>query len=191
MLNRLESLLAMLFGMMFLALSVLIAVEVLMRKLFDFSLEGSYELGGYALAVGATLSFTLGLFGRNHIRIDILHGRLPQALQGILNGLAAVLMAGLAGLLGYLAWGVIGETMDYHSRAQTPWATPLIYPQSVWYVGQVIFMLVAAGLALRAVYLLLRGRLEQLNEEFQPKSVKQELADEVESASTRQRGAST
>ena len=160
-------------------------------RLFDFSLEGSYELGGYALAVGATLSFTLGLFGRNHIRIDILHGRLPQALQGILNGLAAVLMAGLAGLLGYLAWGVIGETMDYHSRAQTPWATPLIYPQTVWYVGQVIFMLVAAGLALRAVYLLLRERLEQLNEEFQPKSVKQELADEVESASTRQRGAST
>lgn len=191
MLNRLESLLAMLFGMMFLALSILIVFEVLMRKLFGFSLEGAYELGGYALAVGATLSFTLGLFGRNHIRIDIFHARLPRSLQGILNCLAAVLMAGLAGLLGYLAWGVIGETMDYHSRAQTPWATPLIYPQSVWYVGQVIFMLVAAGLALRAVYLLLRGRLERLNDEFQPKSVKQELADEVESASTRQRGAST
>lgn len=190
MLKRLESLLAMLFGMMFLALSLLIAIEVLMRKLFGFSLEGSYELGGYALAVGATLSFTLGLFGRNHIRIDIFHGRLPGAVQSALNCLAAALMAGLAGLLGYLAWGVIGETLDYQSVAQTPWATPLIYPQSIWYMGQVIFMLVATGLALRAVYLLLRGRLDRLNDEFQPKSVKQELADEVESASSRQQGES-
>lgn len=187
MLKRLETGLAIIFGGIFLALSFFVTAEVLLRKIFGFSLEGSHELGGYALAVGATLSFTLALFGRNHIRIDIIHERLPSALQAVLNCIATLLMAGFAGLLVFLSWRVIGDTMDYRSVSQTSWATPLIYPQSLWYVCQCIFMVVACGLALRSLWLLLRGKLSRLNEEFHPKSVKQELAEELESVSLRRK----
>ncbi|WP_447928727.1 TRAP transporter small permease subunit [Vreelandella sp. EE27] len=191
MMERLENLLAVIFGAIFLALSVLITLEVILRKLFGFSLQGSHELGGYALAVGATLAFTMALFGRNHIRIDIIHERLPTSFQALLNCLASILMAGFAALLSYLAWNVIGDTLDYRSVAQTSWATPLIYPQSIWYAGQAIFMLVAIGLALKSLWLLLSGRWTRLNKDFQPKSAKQELEDELDSVTQRQRGASS
>ena len=140
MIERLENMLAVIFGAIFLALSVLITLEVLLRKLFGFSLQGSHELGGYALAVGATLSFTLALFGRNHIRIDIIHERLPRLFRAVLNCLSSILMA--------------------------------------------------IGLAVKSLWLLISGKLARLDEEYQPKSAKQELEDELDSASQRQRGPS-
>jgi len=186
---RLENLLAALFGGIFLGLSVLIAVEVVVRKVFGISLQGADELGGYALAVGSTLAFTLALFGRNHIRVDVLHERLSVAWKAALNWFSSVLMAGFAALLGVLAIGVIRDTLDFQSTAQTSWATPLIYPQSVWYVGQTVFMLAAAAIALRASYLLARGKLAELNADLQPRSVKEEVEEELHDLSARQEGA--
>lgn len=188
MMARLENLLAALFGAIFLGLSALIAIEVVVRKVFGISLQGANELGGYALAVGSTLAFTLALFGRNHIRVDVLHERLSATWQAVLNWFSSLLMAGFAALLGVLAIGVIRDTLDFQSTAQTSWATPLIYPQSVWYVGQTIFMLAAAGIALRASYLLARGRLAQLNADLQPRSVKEEVDEELHGLAARQEG---
>ncbi len=183
--TRIESALAAIFGAIFIGLSVLITVEVLARKLFGLSLQGANELGGYALAIGATLAFTIGLFGRNHIRIDVLYERLCESSKAVLNWLSSVLMACFAGLLGVLAWGVIQDTLDYQSTSQTPWATPLIYPQSLWYVGQLIFMLCAVGMAVRATYLLVRKRKVELNQEFNPRSVKDELDEEIDGLNDR------
>lgn len=183
--NRIETLLATTFGVMFLGLSLFITVEVLLRKLFGISLDGSYELGGYALAIGSTLSFTLALFGRSHIRIDIIHERLPAIAKAVLNTLSAILLASFAALMGYLAWSVIADTLDYHAVSQTPWATPLIYPQSLWYAGQAIFMIAAIYLALKACWLLSKGLTSELNEMYQPKSIKQELEEELDSLKVR------
>lgn len=188
MIERLENMLAAIFGGIFLALAGLVAVEVAARKLFGLSLQGANELGGYALAVGSTLAFTLALFGRNHIRVDVLHERLSARWQGVLNWLSAFLMASLAILLAMLAWGVVRDTLDYHSTAQTPWATPLIYPQSLWFAGQVVFMLTAVGIALRASWLVVRGQLAQLNIELHPRSVKEDLDEELDDLAARQDG---
>src|SRR5690606_31890412 len=124
MMARLENLLAALFGAIFLGLSALIAIEVVVRKVFGISLQGANELGGYALAVGSTLAFTLALFGRNHIRVDVLHERLSATWQAVLNWFSSLLMAGFAALLGVLAIGDIRDTLDFQSTAQTSWATP-------------------------------------------------------------------
>ena len=71
--ERVVGILSAVFGWMFLALSVLVAAETLSRKLFNFSFQGADELGGYALAVGSSLAFTVALVERAHIRIDLLH----------------------------------------------------------------------------------------------------------------------
>ena len=55
--KRLETLGAWLFGAIFLLLSFAVAVETMMRKVFNVSLQGVDELGGYALAIGAALAF--------------------------------------------------------------------------------------------------------------------------------------
>ena len=86
----------------------------------------------------------------------------------------------------YVAFKVLADTLEYGSTAQTPWATPLIWPQSVWYVGLVVFALVASGYAIRASGLLFSGRVDTLLKDFSPKSAKEELKEELDDLSQRQ-----
>jgi TRAP-type C4-dicarboxylate transport system permease small subunit len=186
--DRIETLLATVFGTIFLGLSVVVAFETISRKLFNVSVQGADELGGYALAVGSTIAFSLALMGRSHIRVDVFHERFPRSVQAALNWLSIVSLAGFGAFIAWIAFKVIGDTLQYGSTAQTPWATPLIWPQSVWYAGLVVFALVAIGYAVRATLLLLTNRIDTLNHDFHPKSTKEELKEELEDLAARQGG---
>jgi hypothetical protein len=107
-------------------------------------------------------------------------------MQAALNWLSIVSLAALGLFIAWVAWKVIGDTRQYGSTAQTPWATPLIWPQGVWYAGLAIFALVASGYAVRATLLLASGRIDELNHDFHPKSAKEELKEELEDLAVRQ-----
>lgn len=184
--TRIETVLATVFGTIFLGLAAIVTLETLARKLFNISLQGADELGGYALAVGSTIAFSLALIGRNHIRVDVFHERFPARAQALLNWISIVLLAAFAVFIAWVAFKVIGDTMAYRSTAQTPWATPLIIPQGVWYAGLVVFALVACGFALRATRLLFAGDIAALNRDFHPKSAKEELKEELDDLAVRQ-----
>ena len=91
-----------------------------------------------------------------------------------------MLLAGFALALVVLCSKVLRETVEFGSTAQTPWATPLIYPQSLWYAGLLMFMLMACALAVRATYLVITRQIDELNVEFHPKSAKEELKEELD-----------
>ncbi len=182
---RIEQWLGTAFGLVFLGLAAVVTVETVARKLFNVSLQGADELGGYALAVGATLGFSLALLGRAHIRVDVFHDKLPRPLQVILNWLSVVSLAALAGLMAYLAWFVIQDSRAYQSVAQTPWATPLVYPQTAWLIGLIVFATVALFSALRATWLLLRGDAAALAHDYGPRSTKEEVDEELEDLKAR------
>jgi TRAP-type C4-dicarboxylate transport system permease small subunit len=184
--EHIENVLAWVFGTIFLALAFVVTVETLSRKLFNISLQGADELGGYSLAVGSTIAFSLALMGRNHIRVDVFHEMFPRRLQAFLNWFSITSIAAFGIFVAWVATKVITDTLQYGSTAQTPWATPLIWPQSVWYAGLVIFALVATGYALRATGLLVRRRVETLNTDFHPKSAKEELKEELDDLASRQ-----
>ncbi len=184
----LSALLGRIFGYMCLALSVLVSAETIMRKAFDMSIQGADELGGYTLAVTSSLAFSVALIGRNHMRIDLLHFRLPRVAQAMLNWLAVVSIAAFAGLLAFTAYDIVADSVAYHSTAPTPWATPLVYPQGLWYAGLAIFALVAAILAIRATVDLLRGRIVELSHAFSPKAATEELSEELAAAKSRVTG---
>jgi TRAP-type C4-dicarboxylate transport system permease small subunit len=118
--DRIETLLATVFGGIFLGLAVVVAVETISRKLFNVSLQGADELGGYALAVGSTIAFSLALMGRNHIRVDVFHEKFSRGLQAALNWLSIVALAGFAVFIAWVAFKVIDDTLQYGSTAQTP-----------------------------------------------------------------------
>ena len=191
--QRLERVLANLFGIIFLGLSFLVTVETVMRKVFNFSIQGASELGGYALAIGSAIGFGLAVSSRSHIRVDVFHERFPPALQAFLNWLSAVTMAALALFMVGVCWRVIAKTLEYGSAAQTPWATPLIYPQSVWYAALVAFAVYAVIHAGHACRLYFTGQREALLVEFHPKSAKEELKEELDDLAQRSAaaGAST
>lgn len=184
--KRFESALANIFGVIFLALSVIVTIETIARKVFSFSIQGADELGGYALAVGSTLAFSLAIIGRNHIRVDVFHDLFSTRAKAILNWLSITMLALFAIVIALVSIKVLRETIEFGSTAQTPWATPIIYPQSIWYAGFLLFMFVAIGYAARASYLLFAGRIDELNVEFHPKSAKEELKEELEDLEHRQ-----
>jgi TRAP-type C4-dicarboxylate transport system permease small subunit len=167
------------------ALSLLVALETVLRKAFNISLQGADELGGYALAISATIAFSRALLGRTHIRVDVFHGRLPAVVQVALNWLSVVLLAAFALLLAVLAWFVVSDSRSYQSVSQTPWATPLVIPQTAWLAGLMVFALVAMVSATRATVLLLRGRLRDLNQQFGPRSTRDEVDEELEDLKVR------
>lgn len=178
--DRLATLISRLFGWSLLFLSGFVALETILRKLFNMSLQGADELGGYVLAFGSSLAFVVTLAERAHIRIDILHHRFPLPAQAALDWLAALSMAAFGVFLLYVGWFVIGDTLAYGSTSATPWATPLIWPQSLWYGALAIFSLAAIGLAGRATWLFTTGRFRALADEFNPKGAAEELAEELD-----------
>ena len=183
--RRLESILANLFGTIFLVLSFVVTIETMARKLFNFSIQGADELGGYSLAIGSTIAFSLALVGRNHIRVDVFHELFPRGVRAALNWVSSLLLAAMAILFVAVSLRVLQESLQYGSTAQTPWATPLIWPQSLWYAGLIVFMLVAVGFAARATFLLFQHRIDELNAEFHPKSAKEELKEELDDLAQR------
>jgi len=115
----------------------------------------------------------------------VIHYRLSRGGQAVLNWISVVSIALFALVLAWASFGVIRDTFAYNSTAPTPWATPLKYPQSVWYAGIVAFAIVAVLLAGRATYLFATGRMAELASEFEPKAAQEELEEELEDAKRR------
>lgn len=168
-----------LFGWSLLLLSGFVSLETVMRKLFNTSLQGADELGGYVLAFGSSLAFVVTLAERAHIRIDVLHRKFPVFVQSLVDWLAALSMAVLGCFLLYVGWFVLSDTLAYGSRAATPWATPLIWPQTAWYLALAVFSLSAIVLSFRATLLFFKGDHRTLAAEFNPKGAADELAEEL------------
>lgn len=182
--NSIERWLSRAFGLIFLTLSLVVALETIMRKVFNTSLQGADELGGYSLAIGSTLAFSLALLGRTHIRVDVFHERFPTGMRRFLDMLSSVLMTAFALLMAMLAWYVLEDSRSYQSVAQTPWATPLAYPQTAWFLALAMFALVGLGMSGRALLLWAQGSPE-LEREFGPRSTKDEVDEELQDLKAR------
>ena len=177
--NRFSHAVSWFFGLLLVALSLFIALETVSRKLFNHSFQGADELGGYVLAIGGALSFTVALIERGHIRIDLVHDHLPLKLQALLNWLSAVSLAAMGLFLARYCWLVIRDTLEYGSTAPTAWATPMIYPQGIWFGALLVFTVTSVWMAIVATRLFLSGDVEALNEEFKTKGSMDELEEEL------------
>jgi TRAP-type C4-dicarboxylate transport system permease small subunit len=189
MMQRIDRLLAMIFGFGLLALALAVAVETIMRKVFNKSLQGVDELGGYILAVTAGLSFAVAVRSRTHIRIDLIHDFLPTALRIALNVVAAISIAICALAAFYMAWIAFTDTIQYNATAQTPWATPLKFPQGAWVAALAVFVAVAVAEAVRVLRLVTSGRGAEADRLYGPRGAKDELDEEL--ADLKARGGDT
>lgn len=167
------------FGILMLLLALAVTAETLLRKFFSVSLGGMDELGGYAMAICAPLAFTVALIERAHIRISLFQVRMSPKAQALTNALSALSLGLLSAYLFYFTWATLLETQSYHSAAQTPWATPLVYPQSVWLVGMGVFAVAAITLSVQAMKLVLRADWSALNAQFGADTVAEELETEL------------
>ncbi|MCQ9617903.1 TRAP transporter small permease [Paenalcaligenes niemegkensis] len=167
-------------------LSVMITIEVIGRKFFNFSFQGVDEVGGYVLAIGVSFSLAYALIMRAHTRVDVLVNLLPKSARALLNLFAALLIAALACFLCWQSIDTLRETLEFDSHASTPLETPLWIPQIIWAAGFVLFSIVAVWQAVRGLQLLTVGNIAQLNKELGPRTTDDELNEALEEIQNQQ-----
>jgi TRAP-type C4-dicarboxylate transport system permease small subunit len=127
-------------GTLLLLTSVMIAVEVVLRKAFSISMGGADELSSYVLAISCSWAFGFAMMRKAHIRIDILHTRLPGKVRSVLDLLSLLIFLAYLAPLVYFAFLVVKTSWIRESAANTPLQTPLWIPQGLWLAGLVVFL---------------------------------------------------
>ena len=150
--DRLSAGLAVVSGLLVLLLALFIGFDVVARRFFGFSLQGSDELGGYVLAIVGSLGLAYVQAERGVTRIDLALPYYPAAMRRVLHVLAYVTLAGFAVFMAWYALSEFRETWLFDSRAATPLQTPLWIPQGLWLAGMIMFAVSTVGHAALAVH---------------------------------------
>lgn len=138
--ERVATMAAILGGAALLLVSLIVSVEVVLRKLAGVTLGGADEISGYVFAVTTSWALSYTLFHRAHIRIDLVYNYLGATWKAWLDLLSLLSLAFVAGLVAWYGYGVLERTMALASKSNTSLATPLWIPQLFWVAGLVLFI---------------------------------------------------
>ncbi|HDR16102.1 MAG TPA: TRAP transporter small permease [Desulfobacteraceae bacterium] len=166
-------------GWALLALSFYISIDVIGRKLFRISLQGSDELGGYVMAVVCAMGFSYALAKRAHIRLNILLPRFPSGVQAAVNLFAYTALAVFSFMMAWLGWEMFAYSFELKAIAPTPLETPLWIPQGLWTLGLAWFFVHTAVYLFAIVVFLFKGRIRELNSIFGVETVDRQVSKEI------------
>ncbi len=164
-------------GILF-ATAIMIAVEVVLRKLFTISMGGADELSNYALAISTSWTFGYALLRKAHIRIDVLYVHLPQRARLALDVLCLALFGVCTLVVSYFAFRVLLTSIQRSSIANTPLATPLWIPQGLWFAGILTLTLMVFILLAGTVYRLWAGDRSGAQSLSGASTIKEEIEEE-------------
>ncbi|ART64743.1 TRAP transporter small permease subunit [Kushneria marisflavi] len=150
-------------GLALLAVVIFIGAEIVMRKLAGHSLSGVHEYSGYVLAILSAWGISHTLLERAHIRIDVVHGRLPALSQHTLNVVSLLALNLVAWVIALNAWPVLAKSLANGSTANTPLATPLWIPQLLWAAGYGWFAFTTSIMGLRVLVALFQRDVPTLD----------------------------
>lgn len=176
LLDRLATVLAFIAGASVFILSLLISFDVVARRFFGFSLQGTDEIGGYVLAIVGSLGMIHVLNRREFTRIDLLLRVTPLAVQRVLHVIAYLSLAAMVVFFATHAITTLEDTILFQSRANTPLQTPMWIPQGLWTIGMVFFAVMAVIHAVRAIILLIVSP-ESVEREYRTSGIEEEIQD--------------
>jgi TRAP-type C4-dicarboxylate transport system permease small subunit len=166
-------------GLLFILSSLLITIEIVLRKVFNSSTGGADELTGYSLASAAAWTFGYAAYERSHIRIDSLYSLMPARLQAVLDVLAIAALLLFFSLVLYFGAIMFADTVRIGTYSRTGLYIPLVIPQSVWIAGLAFSVAVTALLLAQALLALAAGDTRGVQKLVGSRSVVQELEDEL------------
>jgi TRAP-type C4-dicarboxylate transport system permease small subunit len=166
-------------GALILTAAFIVGIEVVIRKVFNISIGGADELAGFALASACAWSFGFALCERSHIRIDFIYRWLPQRLKAILDVMSITSFVFFFVLITWRSTVLFIESVELNAHAISPLATPLAYPQALWVTGLVMVCVIGLILLIRVLQALVVGDLTTVFRLAGPKSISEEVADEL------------
>lgn len=164
-------------GTLMVLAAFIIALEVILRKIFLVSLGGADELASYALAIGTVWALSFALIERAHIRVDALYMILPAPLCVVLDLLSLASISTVAALLSWYAHGVLMTSIELGATANTPLATPLWIPQGIWVIGLFSFLITAVCLFVLTALAAVKGNTRKVQNLAGTKTVNEELEE--------------
>ena len=120
---------------------VLTTVDVLMRRLFDMPIKGSFEISDFLLVVVVFCSVAYVMTVKGHIIVDVFTNKYPQRFSGALSVIALTLSLIMVGLI---CWGSIRYGLQQTSVGE---ASPLLGIPAAPFIfviafGSALFLLV-------------------------------------------------
>lgn len=134
-----------------------VTVDILTRKIFNMTLGGMDELASYGFAIFTSLAFSVATIARANIRIDVVRALLPRRFRITLDLIAQTALLAFVGLLTWRAILLVDASWTNKTKAITPLATPVAWPQTAWLVGLVIFLALLVAMLGLSVRALIRG----------------------------------
>lgn len=165
-------------GIVLLFTCFMIAVEVILRKGFAVSMGGADEISNYALAMSCSWAYSYALFRKAHIRIDVLYIRFGRAVRYTLDIVSLVLFALFMTIVSYYSFWVLYTSIVRRSVANTPLATPLWIPQSLWLIGLLAFTVTIFLILVGVIYNLLTGNDDQARNLAGATTLEEEIEEE-------------
>ncbi len=128
-------------GIFIIIISIYITIDVLLRKIFSISIEGTVEISGYVMAIVSVWSFSHAFLRKAHIRIDIFYMKAPLSMQIVLDILSLFVLVLFVAPLTYYSGQSLYTSILRMSLANTPLHISLWIPQSLWVAGLIFFLI--------------------------------------------------
>ena len=177
--KRYSQILAWIGGGMIILSALLVTLEVILRKLLNFSFGGADEIAGYAFGIATSLSLSFALYERAHIRVDALYNFMPRTIKIISDFISIILIVSFIAVVSYMAFLLLRDTIGYNSHSITPLRVPLVYPQLPWFLGWVACVLCGLIILMTAVRALIKRDLAQVQSLIGIKSTDELIEDEA------------
>lgn len=171
-------------GIALMGSALMISIDLLLRRLFGFSMGGADEIAGYVLAVVSAWAFPIALLKRSHLRVDILYSRLSLKPRVGLDLLALAGMALFVGTLLFHVGGVLWDSITYRSISTTPLQVPQWVPQSLWFAGYLFFATTILVLGYNSLMQLRQQHWAAANALIGINSVEEEIREESRSSTS-------
>lgn len=167
-------------GAMMLFAALMVTFDVLMRRFFGFTIGGADEISGYLFAIATSWAFAYVLLNRGHVRIDAIYLLLPRPVCAALDLFALLVFGLFMVLLAEGAWGVLATSYELSGHSTTPLRTPLVWPQSFWFAGLVLFLVAYVLVLVETVIGVFRRDWDRVRAVSGAPSLDEEVKEELE-----------
>lgn len=156
-LEKISRLAAIAGGLGIIFVSVMITIDVFLRKFFGMTLGGASEIAGMVFAVVTAIAYPYVLLDRANIRIDVLYNNTSTKLRAILDVAAMLAILYFATRLTSSAFELLQKSWNGATRSVGVINIPIWIPQSLWVFGFALFALTALFLSVYAVTCMFTG----------------------------------
>lgn len=167
-------------GWAYLICAVFVTSDVITRRFFGFSSQGTTEISGYLVAFGISWGLTTAMAEKRHIRIEAILGYFPQRIRSYLHLCAISFLEIIAVLIAWRAWQVTAESWELNAKDTGALSIPLVLPQSLWAFGLSVFTFFVTLIFLRTIVLLCMADDERIDQLLGVREISEDVKEALE-----------